>query len=86
MSYIASFDKLCAFSMLYYALIAKMKRGVYMSTNDDGCQNIVGKKCGTITVSVYRDINSGSPIFYVEPDNEDILPVSYVIEDVLKLY
>ncbi len=57
-----------------------------MSTNDDGVQSIVGEKCGTITVSVYRDINSGSPIFYVEPDNEDILPVSYVIEDVLKLY
>lgn len=57
-----------------------------MSTNDVGSQSIMGKKCGTITVSVYRDINSGSPIFYVESDNEDILPVSYVIEDVLKLY
>lgn len=63
-----------------------MKWGVYMSTSDDSSQCIVGKKCGTITVSVYKDTNSGSPIFYVEPDNEDILPVSYVIEDVLKLY
>ncbi len=52
----------------------------------DSSQIFMGKKCGTITVSVYRDINSGSPIFYVEPDNEDILPVSYIIEDVLKLY
>lgn len=57
-----------------------------MNTNDNGSHSIIGKKCGTITVSVYRDINSGSPIFYVEPDNEEILPVSYVIEDVLKLY
>lgn len=86
MSYFASFDKLFTFNMLYYALIAKMKWGVFMSTSDDGSHIIIGKKCGTITVSVYKDINSGSPIFYVEPDNEDILPVSYVIEDVLKLY
>ena len=57
-----------------------------MNTNDNSNQSIIGKKCGTITVSVYRDIHSGSPIFYVEPDNEEILPVSYVIEDVLKLY
>lgn len=57
-----------------------------MNTNDNSNQSFIGKKCGTITVSVYRDINSGSPIFYVEPDNEEILPVSYVIEDVLKLY
>lgn len=57
-----------------------------MNTNDDVSQSIIGKKCGTITVSVYKDVKSGSHIFYVEPDNEDILPVSYVIEDVLKLY
>lgn len=49
-------------------------------------QNITGEKCATITVSVYKDINTGSPIFHIQSDNEDILPISYVIEDVLKLY
>ena len=46
---------------------------------------IEAKKCGTVTVSVYRDAASRS-FFYIEADNEDILPVSYVIEDTLSLY
>ena len=49
-------------------------------------QNITGEKCGTITVSVYKDINTVSPIFHIQSVNDDILPISYVIEDVLKLY
>ena len=44
------------------------------------------KKCGTVTVSIYKESHSGSPIFYVESDNEDVLPVSYIIEDALSLY
>ncbi len=47
---------------------------------------IIGEKCGTITISIYKENNSGSPIFYIKTDNEDVLPVSYVIEDVLALY
>lgn len=47
---------------------------------------IIGEKCGTITVSVYKEANSKSPIFHIQSDNEDVLPVSYVIEDVLTLY
>ena len=62
-----------------------MKRGVYMKIRNS-MQNITGEKCGTITVSVYKDINTGSPIFHIQSDNEDILPISYVIEDVFKLY
>lgn len=46
---------------------------------------IEAKKCGTVTVSVYKDADSHS-FFYIETDNEDILPVSYVIEDTLSLY
>lgn len=46
---------------------------------------IEAKKCGTVTVSVYKDDASHS-FFYIETDNEDILPVSYVIEDTLSLY
>lgn len=48
--------------------------------------SIIGEKCGTITISIYKESHSGSPIFYVKADNEDVLPVSYVIEDVLSLY
>ena len=44
------------------------------------------KKCGTVTVSVYKDISSNRPIFKVNSDNDDVLPVSYVIEDTLYLY
>jgi len=53
-------------------------------TNIKNC--IIWNKCGTITISIYREINSGSPIFHVQPDNEDILPICYVIEDALSVY
>ena len=55
--------------------------------NDKGMESyMVGEKCGTITVSIYKETKSGSPIFHVQPDNEDVLPISYVIEDVLSIY
>ena len=61
---------------------SRQKRYGYKKNKD--C--IIGEKCGTITVSIYKETNSGSYIFHVLPDNEDALPVSYVIEDVLTLY
>jgi len=69
-----------------------MKRGVNMNashvyTGDSKLKNcIVGEKCGTVTVTIYKETTSGSNIFHVQSDNEDVLPVSYVIEDVLTLY
>lgn len=47
---------------------------------------IIGNKCGTITISVYQEANSGTHIFHVQPDNEDILPICYVVEDALSIY
>ena len=47
------------------------------------------EKVGTITVSVYKSHqtpNTNQTIFDIETDNDNVLPVSYVIEDVLKLY
>lgn len=42
-------------------------------------------KYGTVTVSVFKsDDNITS--FEVETDDDKVLPVSYVIEDTLKLY
>ena len=48
--------------------------------------NIVGEEIGTVSVSMYKDINTGLPFFYVRSENEDVLPVSYVIEDILHNY
>lgn len=44
-------------------------------------KNIVG----TITVSVYKTDNFFTS-FEIKADNENILPVAYVIEDTLKKY
>lgn len=42
-------------------------------------------KCGTITVAVYTD-KFHNHFFDIKSDTEDVLPVSYVIEDTLSLY
>ena len=39
---------------------------------------------GNINVTVYKESNQYS--FDVNPSNEDVLPISYVLEDTLKLY
>ena len=43
-------------------------------------------KIGTITVSVYREESNTNTTFSIETDNDNVLPVSCVIEDTLKLY
>lgn len=45
----------------------------------------IGIKCGTVTVTVYKD-KTGQPYFTIVADTDDVLPVSYVIEDTLYLY
>ncbi len=47
--------------------------------------NLEQKKCGTVTVSVYTD-DSNNHFFDIKSDTDDVLPVSYVIEDTLSLY
>lgn len=42
-------------------------------------------KCGTVIVSVYKDI-TGQRYFKITTDTDDVLPVSYIIEDTLYLY
>lgn len=41
-------------------------------------------KIGTVTVSVFKDDNTTA--FNVETDNDNVLNISYLIEDTLKLY
>lgn len=40
---------------------------------------------GTVTISVFKDEHNDVN-FKINIDNDDVLPVSYVIEDTLKLY
>lgn len=40
---------------------------------------------GTITITVFID-GDNNKHFVIQADNDDVLPVTYVIEDVLKLY
>lgn len=42
------------------------------------------QKIGTVTVSVYKDNNQ--TLFKVETNNDNVLPVAYIIDDTLKLY
>lgn len=54
------------------------------------------EKIGTVTISVFRsknDVNNNSDntesictTFDIKVDSDDVLPVSYVIEDTLKFY
>ena len=44
------------------------------------------KCCGNVTVSVFEDLKTGFHFFEVKSSNEKVLPVSYIIEDTLKLY
>lgn len=46
---------------------------------------IIAKKCGTITVSVYKTKDNHS-FFYIKSDTDDASIVSDVIEDVLYSY
>lgn len=48
--------------------------------------NQCAKKCGTITVSVYKKYDNNDMSFWIEADNDSLLPISYVIEDTLKQY
>ena len=47
---------------------------------------IIGKKIGVVSVYMYKETTTNKPFFYVKSENEDVLPVSYLIEDMLKLY
>ncbi len=46
-------------------------------------QMIVGEKIGTVLVSMYKDKNTGLPFFNIQSENDDVLQVSYIIEDSL---
>ncbi len=53
----------------------------FMKTNDS--TKIEGEKVGTVHVSMYKDTSTRLPFFFITSDNEDMLQVSYIIEDSL---
>lgn len=47
---------------------------------------IVGKKIGTVSIHVYKELNTNSRFFYIESENQAVLPASNIVEDTLKKY
>lgn len=52
-----------------------------MSNNE-----IIGKKVGTVSIHMYKESKTKAPFFFVESENHEVLPISYVVEDFLKKY
>lgn len=54
--------------------------------NITDCNNIIGEEVGSISVSIYQDKQTGLSSFHINTENDDVLQVSYVIEDALKVF
>lgn len=53
--------------------------------NIRGYKNNYGEEVGKISVSIYRDKQSGLSSFYIDTDNDNVEQISYIIEDTLKM-
>ena len=40
---------------------------------------IIGKKVGTVSVHMYKEPKTNAPFFYIESENQEVLPISYVV-------
>ncbi|MCI8640541.1 MAG: hypothetical protein HFJ59_01510 [Clostridia bacterium] len=49
-------------------------------------KSISGKEVGKISICVFKDTKTGLSSFYLDTDNEDVMQISYVIEDTLKMF
>lgn len=47
-------------------------------------QKLVCEEVGSVSISMYKEATTGLPFFHVEPENEDVLPLSRAIENVLE--
>ncbi len=43
------------------------------------------KEVGEIKITVYKN-NDGYSLFYIKPNDENLLPIVDILEDTLKLY
>lgn len=41
------------------------------------------EEIGTLSISMYKDKTTGLPYFNINPENEQMLPLSYMIENLL---
>lgn len=48
--------------------------------------NMNYKEIGTVSVSMYKNAQTGKSFFQINADNEDVLQLSYIIEDTLYNY
>ena len=53
--------------------------------NITNCSSCFGEEIGSINVSIYKNYD-GVSSFKLNANNDNVLQVSYVIEDTLKLY
>ena len=53
---------------------------------DDDTNLISCEKVGTVSILMYKEKETGLPIFYVEAENENVLSVRYIIEDILSKF
>lgn len=49
-------------------------------------QKIEAKQFGEIKIKVFKDSTTNSPLFYIQPDCEELLPIVDILEDNLKFY
>ncbi len=63
-----------------------MKRGVVVNNIiefNTSKHELIGKKVGTISLSMYRDMSTGLRFFYLKSRNKNMSDVLDVIEDTL---
>lgn len=53
---------------------------------NDYRNKVVGEEIGSVSVYMYKDKLSGLLFFYIDSENEDVLQLSYIIEDALYDY
>ena len=47
---------------------------------------VTGKEIGVVSIHMYKESTTNKPCFYIKSQNQDVLPLSYIIEDMLKHY
>lgn len=49
-------------------------------------EKIIGEKCGSVLVSVYKTPNDNHSLFFIKPENEEVSIIADIIEEALKSY
>lgn len=60
-----------------------MSKIINFNAHKNKTSRIEGEKIGRVSIDVYKDNLTQLPFFHVQSENENVLQVSYVIEDTL---